>query len=231
MSDLDGVSVNEHTDFVGLAADALLGRVGSGRVGDASPLAWLLRAYAAVQGTRVGDRLARGVAAHLTAPEAVLRARALQFFVAFPGAPGAEAIPEIVAEDRPLFAGHANPDGGLDLESQLLRLLGHRAARGDVEAVAIAQREVLDPSGRVALLVGPLVDADPAWLFAHAEAIVALHHDAALGVLAGLDRTGFDAGDLPERVARLADSPQLRGQVARLIGEPLRSRVIAALGA
>jgi hypothetical protein len=134
---VDNVTFTDATDFAVLVYDVLRGAGGHGSVrGDSYPLGWVLRAYEQVGLTPFADRLPRAVAGCLTAAEPFVRAQALTFFQAYPHAAGGERVADLVAGDRTLFAGVADPvHPGVDLEWQLLMALAARLAGGDDDAI------------------------------------------------------------------------------------------------
>lgn len=127
---VDTVTFTESTDFAALVHSALSGDGGFGSTrADAGPVDWVFRAYAEVSGTAWADRLARGVAACLTAAEPEIRSQALIFFQSWPLAAGGERLGDLAAGDRALFAGVPDPvRPGVDLEHQLLAALAARSA-------------------------------------------------------------------------------------------------------
>src|SRR3954470_5901433 len=96
---IDGVTLNDQTDFAAFVRDVLRGEGGVGsRRGDSQPLDWILRAYAelAGSGSPYADRLAQGVADCLTAAEPEVRGQALVFFQNKPRAAGGERVRDLV---------------------------------------------------------------------------------------------------------------------------------------
>lgn len=170
---IDGIAVTDQTDFAAFVRDVLRGGGGVGaHRGDSQPLDWILRAYTELASSPYADRLARGVADCLAAPEPEVRAQALVFFQAHPRAAGGERVRDLMVGDRRLFRGVRDPvHPGTDLEWQLLVALAARVAIGDAQAIDLARREALQP-GRAAPLIAELAGADRDWVVANAEAIV-----------------------------------------------------------
>jgi hypothetical protein len=134
---VDTVTLTDATDFAALVLDVLSGAGGYGSTrSDTYPVDWVFRAYGEIRQTPYADRMARGVAACLTAADPLIRAQALVFFQSQPGAAGHERIVDLVAGDRALFAGVADPiHPDVDLEWQLLAALAAQLTRTDPRGV------------------------------------------------------------------------------------------------
>jgi hypothetical protein len=117
---VDTEVLTEDTDFTDLAHRALLGSAGGSLRGDCHPVDWVFRAYRELAGSPYADRLARGVAGCLTAPEPEVRAQALIFFAAEPDAAGGDRVAALAAGDQTLFSGVPDPLApGADLATRL----------------------------------------------------------------------------------------------------------------
>ena len=219
---IDGVTLTDQTDFAAFARDVLRGEGGVGsRRGDSQPLDWILRAYTELAGSPLGDRLARGVAECLTAPEPAVRAQALVFFQGNPRAAGGERVCDLVAGDRRLFRGVPDPvHPGTDLDWQLLAALAARAATGDARAISLARTEAQQP-GRAAPLIAELAGADRDWVVANAEAIVRGTPGAGATLLIQLQKTVADLVALGRRIVPLCHGDRrFEMDVSRFIDDP-----------
>jgi len=229
--ELDGVVLTEHTDFAALVHDILRGGGGVGsRPGDDQPLAWIVRALAELSGSPCADRLTRGVAAALTAPEPAVRGQALVFFQSHPCVAGGDRVNELVAGDRRLFRDVADPiHPGTDLEWQLLDALAARVALGDKRAAELARREVVQP-GKAVPIIARLVAADPDWVVAHAEDIVRSTPAAGATILIQLQHRDLDLVAIARRIAAWCQGDdRFELDVSRLIDDAaVRDQILAA---
>jgi hypothetical protein len=200
---IDNVTLSDATDFEALVLAVLRGGGGVGaRRSDNYPVVWILRAYDALKSSSYAARLARGVAAALTAPEPEVRAQALVFFQAHPDAAAGDRVDDLVAGDRALFAGVADPiHPGTDLDWQLLTALAARVRIGDRRALDLARAEVLLP-GKGTPLISELVAADAGWAVARAEEIVRATPAAGASLLIALQGSGHDLAAIGRRIAR-----------------------------
>lgn len=224
---VDSVALTGATDFAALAREVLLGGGGAGSLrADAAPVDWVFRAYRELAGTPYRDRLARGVAACLTAAEPEVRAQALVFVQAEPKAAGAGRVVELVAGDRAQFAGVPDPlHPGVDLEWQLLAALAGHLDRADAFRLACA--EVVRP-GRAGPLVAALSATAPDWVVAHAEEIVRGTAAAGLTILIALQGR-HDVADLGRRIAPLCrPDPRFETDAARFIDDAATRQAILA---
>ena len=220
---VDTVTFSDTTDFAALVREVLAGGGGvSALPSDAQPLDWVFRAYQHVRGTDYADRLSRGVADCLTAPEPEIRGQALVFFQSQPRAAGGERVRDLVAGDRRLFRGVADPiHPGTDLDWQLLAALAARIALGDQQAVDLGRAEAQQP-GRAAPLIGELATADQKWVVANAEAIVRATPAAGATLLVQL-QTALPAAELValgRRIVPLSHGdPRFEGDVSRFVDD------------
>jgi hypothetical protein len=197
---------------------------------DSEPLDWIFRAYKAVAGSPYAGLLARGVAACMTAPEPEVRAQALVFFQTHADAEGGERVCELVAGDRRLFRGVTNPmHPRSDLDRQLLTALAARVALGDPKALALAQREVLEP-GQAGPLVGELATAAPDWLASHAEDIVRGTPTSGSTVLIHLQKVVPDLVALGRRIVPLCQGdPRFEADIPRFIDDRAAAQALVDL--
>jgi hypothetical protein len=218
---IDTATLTDATDFDAFARDVLRGEGGVGsRPSDHQPLDWILRAYPQLAGSPYADRLARGVAACLTAPEPAVRAQALVFFQSQPRAAGGDRVCDLVAGDRRLFRGVPDPiHPGTDLDWQLLAALAARLAGGDARALDLARVEVLEP-GRAAPLIAELAGAAQGWVVAHAEAIVRGTPAAGATLLIQLQTAVPDLPALARRIVGLCHGdPRFELDISRFIDD------------
>jgi hypothetical protein len=232
---VDNVTLGDATDFAALAHEVLLGGGGVGaRRSDNFPLDWILRAYDELAGSPYADRLARGVASCLTAPEAEVRAQALVFFQRHPAGPAGERIDELVAAgDRTLFAEVPDPvHPGTDLSWQLLAALAARIGVGDRRALDLARSEVVRP-GKAAPLIAEMVAAAPDWVVARAEDIVRATPAAGATLLIQLQGSGRDLVAIGRRIARWCKADaRFELDVSRFIDDPeVRQAILDAFRA
>lgn len=228
---IDNVTLTERTDFPAFVRDVLLGGGGVGSLrSDSEPLDWVFRAYKALAGSPYAGRLARGVAACLTAPEPEVRAQALVFFQTHPDAEGGERVCELVAGDRRLFRGVTNPmHPRSDLDRQLLTALAARVALGDPKALDLARAEVLE-SGRAGPLIGELATAAPDWLASHAEDIVRATPSSGSTMLIHLQKVVPDLVALGRRIAPLCQGdPRFELDIPRFIDDRATAQALLDL--
>jgi len=218
---IDNVTLTEQTEFAAFVREVLLGGGGVGsRPSDHQPLDWILRAYAELAGSPYADLLARGVAACLTAPEPAVRGQALVFFQSQPRAAGGDRVCDLVAGDRQLFRGVADPiHPGTDLDWQLLAALAVRVAGGDPRALELARKEALEP-GRAAPVIAELAGAAKDWVVANAEAIVRGTPAAGATLLIQLQTEVADLRALGRRIAPLCHGdPRFELDISRFIDD------------
>jgi hypothetical protein len=219
---VDNVTFDDTTEFNAFVHDVLRGGggVGSNR-GDSAPLDWIFRAYEQVRNTPYADRLSRGVAACLEAPEPDVQTQALVFFQSQPGAAGGERIDELVAGDRARFAGIADPmHPSVDLEWQLLVALGGRLRTGGARSLELARKEAVSP-GKAHPFIAALTAAAPDWVIEHAEDIVRGTPAAGIPILVKLQAQHRDLAAIGRRIAPLCHGdPQFESYVTRLIDDP-----------
>jgi hypothetical protein len=226
---VDTVTFDEATDFDGFVHGVLDGGGGIGSFrDDNAPLDGIVRIYEALRSTLYADRLTRGVAACLTAARPEVRSQALVFFQSRPRVAGGDRIDELVAGGRAQFAGVADPlHPGVDLEWQLLAVLGVRVSCGSARSLELARGEALVP-GRAQPFIGALTSTAPDWVIEHAEDIVRATPEAGLTILVGLQEQRGNLreqrGDLRELGRRIA--PLCRGDasfetdVSRYVDDP-----------
>lgn len=225
---VEGMTFDSETDYAAFARTRLLG---STTPPAAFPLEWFARVLPAFARSPLLDLLTEGLADCLTAPEPLVRAQALRFFQAHPEARGAERIAELVAGDRALFSGVANPLGGsADLEAELLETLGRRLAIRDERALEAAQAEVLTP-GKALPLIAPLIATHTEWVIQHAEEIVAGTPEAGIRILLGLQPNWRGITKVGRRIAPLAvRDPCFLDDVEHFITDPdVKSRIVDAV--
>ena len=217
---VDTVTLTDATDFDALARDVLRGGGFGAYPSDNAPVDWIFRAYEQVCDTPYAGRLSRGVAACLTCVEPEVRAQALLFFQTRPHAVGGDRVLDLLAGDRPLFAGIPDPlHPDVDLEWQLLAALAARLASGDERAADLARAEALRP-GKAQPFIGALARAAPDWVLAHAEDIVRASAEAGITILLAL-QGGTDLAQLAARIAPLCRSdPRFESYVTRFIDDP-----------
>jgi hypothetical protein len=229
---VDTETFSEQFDFSGFAHRLLLNQSGVGTLpGDQGPLDWLERALPLLSASPFEARLTRAIAECLTAPEPLARREALRFFEKFPHVEGAERVVELARGDRRLFAGVPDPDGSVDLEWSLLRVVGARMMVGDDEAKNVARAESLRPGGRPEPLIAALTAQDTDWVLSNVERIVSLHPTTGSTILFRLERVGIDPVAVGMRIAPLAAAgdPNFRADVKKYIRDTnARARIISA---
>jgi hypothetical protein len=231
---IDGATLTEQTDFAALVREVLLDRGEIGMTnGEDRPQRRLERVLAQLAGSPYEERLSRGIAACLTAPEPEAQSQALIFFQNHPTAPGSERIIELVTTELARFRGIADPvHPGVDLAWQLLYALAIQVSRGDRRAAELARAAALRP-GDAAPVVAQLVTAVPDWVLAHAEQIVRGTPSAGSTLLIQLQNSGRDLAQLAEQVARLSrGDTDFESDIADGIDDPaLRQRILGAFRA
>jgi hypothetical protein len=172
--DFDGAHVT--TDKLDELVDkALHGWVpGRARDEDKPRTIWLARLHGRLAQTPHADQLATLVAAAIDHDDPMVRARALHFFIARPGAAaGAARALELLRGDRAKFAG--KPDkitkiiGDSTLEHALWRVAAPLVAQGP--ARDLARKEALALNKGSQALYDALGAGDAAWLVANAAAV------------------------------------------------------------
>jgi hypothetical protein len=168
---VDGVALDDATDFDALAARALAGRQ--------APTAgfgahWLSRVYHLIKHHAAGARLSRAVLAQIASPDAAVRVEAVDFFRRNPTAPGGDELVQLGRDHRDWFAGVTNPKApDTDLMYYLLQALACRLDEGDHTPLPFVEEELLKPGPKPGYLIGALTRHAPDWLHQHRGAILA----------------------------------------------------------
>ena len=174
---IDGVNIDDSTDFARLAEDALRSRIGSSRSTTESALGWLFQAWPQLRGTAFADRIAVAIGDHVINGDRATKHAALLFFVTFPDAAAQTfAALERAFTDRSTVRGVLPPDGGsTDLEWWLLRAIASVAATGVPAAMRMIEQEALRSDGKTEPIMHTLIIADSDWFNHHRADIVRLH--------------------------------------------------------
>ncbi len=225
---VDNLTFDDATDFGSFVHDVLRGGGGVGSMrSDNAPLDWIFRAYEQLRNTPYADRLSRGVAACLEAPEPDVQTQALVFFQSQPGAAGGERIDELVAGDRARFAKVADPmHPDVDLEWQLLVALGARLRGGDPRSLELARTEALLP-GKAHPFIAALTAAAPDWVIDHAEDIVRGTPAAGIPILVSLQRQRRNLAAVGRRIAPLCHGDaKFESHVQQVIDDPATRQLL-----
>ncbi len=238
-TNLDGISVDDHTDFATWVRSSLAGQsiaqppafVGQYRSCECERLYYLLRH------TRLTDTVSRAVATALGDADPGVRVGAAEFFESAPGAAGGEALARAVLTDASAWRGVQNPfRKRRTLADALSRALAQRliVAPKDVELQRAIQAIALWPERTAPQLLDALVLQDPRWLAQHAaDMLAATPNGRVLGdllyVLGPVLGAAIEAPALAMWRTGAVDAPTFRDVVEQLLEEPVRGRVLAAM--
>lgn len=174
---IEGVNIDDATDFARLADDALRSRIGDAASTSDGPLGWLSRAWPKLRGSSVADRLAHAIAQHVVASDTATKHAALLFLVTFPDA-GLNSMPilERAAANRSAYRGVLPPDGGsADLEWWLWRAIASVASTGAQQALRLIEAEALRPDGKAEPIMHTLVTQDGPWFKERRDEVIRTH--------------------------------------------------------
>jgi hypothetical protein len=228
----EGVQLDDATNFAALALRSMSGLFGS-RPNDVDPGQGAVHVYEGLRalGSPYAGRFSQGVAAALTDPRPEIRHYAVMFFDAFPDAPGAERVNDLVeGPDRRLF--DQTKVLSYSLEFSLLRLLGARVRVGDGRALALARAEALRP-GKADGVIASLAANDTDWLLANLEQVASGSPGNIKAILRQLLRAGRDVVPVGIRLAHApgVSAAELRSAVEERVADPqAKARILAALG-
>lgn len=214
-------------DFDGFARRLLEGNAGGALPTDNGVLDWIERAMPLLRGSQFEAPFFHAISGCLTDASPALQLAALLVFEKFPAAPGAERVCDLARTNRSAFGA----DDTVDVEWQLLRVVGARMKVGDHEAVRLGREEALDPAGRPEPLIAALTSYDPDWVVQNVEAIVKAHPSVGSTVLLNLERIGRDIEQVGVLIAPIAAAgdKEFRRDVKKYLDDtPARAAILSA---
>jgi hypothetical protein len=227
---LDGVPLDAGTDWVAVAAAAMLEEPFH-PPGIDTRQAWLVRLFHLL--TRERTALSAAIAELMYATDPRLVVGALRFFTTERKAPGAERITAMVTSRRDWLAETPHPSTpSLSLLDNAVLLLHTRlqdtGQAADRPALALAKELALSGVGPRGT-AGRLVDHDPKWLWANARSLIHANPDWAdhLAFLATQQRASMRPRLLRDLAAVAPDAA--RKAVTERIPEPERQRLLDLL--
>jgi hypothetical protein len=176
---VDGITVDEQSDFGELARKSFAGELGISLHVSVDGVAgfWLQRLYRLLCDLPAAAKVAAAAADQLLDPDPRVRMGAIAFFSFAPNAPGADRLAPALRDHPELFAGVLVDGRLMTLERQLLEVLDSRIISevGDtlaLELMRAALSRPFKPIGLEQYLFG-MARVDQKWLLDHGDALVA----------------------------------------------------------
>jgi hypothetical protein len=206
---LEGVAIDEHTDWQHLARQSFAGKLGVSLHPsvDREQGFWLQRLYRLLGDSPIAAKIAHAAADQLLDPDPRARLGAIVFFRLGWDEPGSEKLAPALRDHRELFADVLVDGDPITLERQLLDVLDYRIVNDVADTVAIEQMRAalsrrFQPLGLDATLFG-MAAADQKWLLDHGDAIVAAVPELWEDMQAALKSAKAPKGELATLVKRV----------------------------
>ena len=177
-AEVDGVSLTASTDWAGLVAEALAGRLPAawsppGVLHARHPAAWLARIVAHLADRSLADQLSREVAPQLLSGDLAVRRAAINFYRHRPCAPGSEQLGDALTGHLSLFDGQQVAGARRDLAYELRDCLEVQLANSPTPAlIDLVKAELLAGRGTTGFVLWT-GGHDPDWIADHAATLVA----------------------------------------------------------
>ena len=209
---LEGVAIDEKSDFGQLARKSFAGELGVSLHPsvDRVPGFWLQRLYRLLGDLPAAAKIAGAAADQLLDPTPSVRMGAIGFFNLGWNAPGADRVAPALRDHPELFADVLVDGNPTTLERQLLEVLDYRIINkvGDTVALELMRAALsrpFKPIGLERFLFG-MARVDQQWLLEHGDALVAAVPALWTNMQAALE----DAGVSKRQMAALKDRVRAR---------------------
>jgi hypothetical protein len=208
---LEGVAIDEHTDWGHLARQSFSGKLGVSLHPsvDRERGFWLRRLCRLLGDSPIATKIALAAADQLLDPDPRVRLGAIVFFRLGWDEPGSEKLAPALRDHRELFEDVLVEGDPITLERQLLDVLDYRIVNNVVDTVAIEQMRAalsrrFQPLGLETPLFG-MAEADQKWLLDHGDAIVAAVPELWEEMQAALKSANAPKGELAALVKRVKE--------------------------
>lgn len=212
---LEGIAIDESTDFGQLARKSFAGELGVLLHPSVDRVRgfWLQRLYRLLDDRPAAAKVARAAADLLLDRDPRVRMGAIAFFNFAWNAPGADRLAPALRDHPELFADIFVDGNPMSLERQLLEVLDYRIVNGVGDTVALelmraALSRRFKPVGLEQYLFG-MAKVDQKWLLEHGDELVAAVPELWQNMQAAL----VDAGASKRQMAALKDRVRARRAV------------------
>ncbi len=209
---LEGVAVDEKTDWGQLARQSFAGKLGVSLHPSIDRFGWfwLQRLYRLLGDLPSAAKIASAAADQLTDPDPRVRLNAIEFFLRESNAPGAERLASALRDHPELFVDVRVDEDPTTLERYLLQAILPEIANrlGDTVAIEL-MRAALSRRFEWSLepwLVGIAARVDQKWLLEHGDEVVAVVPELWKDMQAALE----SAGASKSQIAKLTDRVRAR---------------------